>query len=129
MQATVTLNTATPFQSTALAGGHTVTLDVPTSLGGGDTGPTPHQMLLTSLGSCTAITVAMYATRKEWPLERVEVTVSHADHKAETPIEKTITLIGNLDADQRERLHSIADKCPINLLLKGTATVNSHLAE
>ncbi|MDH4379892.1 MAG: OsmC family protein [Vampirovibrionales bacterium] len=128
MQATITLNTATPFQSTTSFGPHNVTLDVPDSLGGGDTGPSPHQMLLTSLGSCTAITVAMYATRKEWPLERVEVSVSHADHKAETPIEKTITLIGNLDGEQRERLHSIAEKCPINLLLKGTVTVNSHLA-
>ena len=129
MQATITLDTATPFQSKAEFGPHSVTLDVPASLGGGDTGPSPHQLLLASLGSCTAITVAMYAKRKDWPLERVEVTVSHADHKAETPIEKTITLVGHLDAEQRERLHSIADKCPINLLLKGTVTVNSHLAK
>jgi putative redox protein len=115
------------FQAQGVVNEHAIGFDVSAVMGGGDTSPSPHDMLLASLGACTAITLRMYAKRKEWPLDDVQVTVAHSDHKATTPIEKTITLHGDLIDEQRERLLVIAEKCPVNQLIQQSVEVNSQL--
>lgn len=118
---------AQPYQVMASFSGDVpgLVMDVPPEKGGGDNGPSPHQLLLASLAGCTAMTVSMYANHKQWPLESIHVSVSQQDHKAEFPIEKAITLVGaELTEEQRERLMAVAEKCPVNQLLKQPVTVN-----
>lgn len=112
------------------AGRHVLRVDEPKSVGGDDTGPTPYGLLLGSLGSCTALTLRMYANRKQWPLDKVEVRLEHARvHKqdADDPeggsrkrevITRTLHIEGDLDATQRQRLREIADKCPVHRTLE-----------
>src|SRR4030081_1120091 len=98
-------------------------------VGGGDTGPRAYELLLMALGSCTSMTVNLYATRKRWPLEQVVVRLRHSRVHAEDcadcedpksmieRIDKSIALIGPLDDAQRTRLIEIADHCPAHRTL------------
>ncbi|MHA1154094.1 MAG: bifunctional alpha/beta hydrolase/OsmC family protein, partial [Alphaproteobacteria bacterium] len=108
------------------AGRHRFTADEPTDHGGDDSGPTPYDLLLWGLGACTAMTLRIYAERKGWPLDRVEVRLRHEKIHArdcadcETRegridrIDRRLTLLGPLDAKQREKLLEISDKCPVH---------------
>lgn len=110
-----------PLTQAVMVGRHTLRADEPESLGGNDAGPTPHQYLLAALGACTAMTVRMYARRKGWPLEHVEVRLRHGrlpEERAEI-ISREITLTGALDDDQRQRLLDVAEKCPVHRTLTG----------
>lgn len=118
------------YRTTVEARSHTVTFDEPSDLGGTDAGPTPYEALLAALGACTAMTLRMYADRKRWPLEGVEVRLrtsnSHepdceACEESEVGphvIEREIELEGDLTAEQRERLLQIADRCPVKQTLE-----------
>lgn len=109
-------------------GTHQVTADEPSPYGT-DKGPDPYSLLLMALGSCVAITIRMYADRKKWALDDVEVTLSQerihskdCDDCESTKghvhmIEKKVKLIGDLDEKQRVRLMEIADRCPVNKTL------------
>jgi len=110
-------------------GPHRLTADEPLDAGGTDAGPTPYDLLAAALGACTSMTIALYARRKNWPLEGVVVRLRHAKIHAldcaecETRegridrIERDIEFRGALTAEQRRRLLEIADKCPVHRTL------------
>jgi uncharacterized OsmC-like protein/alpha-beta hydrolase superfamily lysophospholipase len=117
------------FQQEVTAGRHRLVADEPIDAGGLDSGPGPYDLLLAGLGACTSMTLRMYAERKALPLDRVTVRLAHSRIHAvdcescETRegmlhrIDRIITLAGDLDADQRQRLLEIADKCPVHRTL------------
>lgn len=105
------------------AGGHRVRSDEPLELGGEDTGPSPHDLLLMALGSCTAITLRLYARRKAWPLRDAHVRLAAEKLDGVFRIRETITLEGDLDAAQRARLMEIAERCPVHRTLTGTVEI------
>ncbi len=107
--------------------GHAWSADEPVAQGCGDTGPTPHALLLSSLGACTAITLKMFAARKQWPLESVQVVLTLRAGTPGTDIERHITLLGTLDAAQRERLLQVANACPIHKVLTGEVRIATAL--
>lgn len=112
--------------------GHQWLGDEPGEAGGADRGPAPHQLLLSSLGACTAITLRMYAERKGWPLAGVTVELQF-NPDGEPPaggsdIRRRITLNGPLSEAQRERLLEIANKCPLHKVLSGEVRIASSLA-
>jgi len=108
------------YKTKVFAGGHFIYADEPTELGGTDEGMNPGALLLASLGSCTAITIRMYADRKEIPLTHIKIELSicpEDEMDKSTTIQRKIELTGDLDDQQRLRLMQIADKCPIHKLL------------
>jgi putative redox protein len=123
------------FTQQISAGHHELVSDEPRPIGD-DEGPTPYDLLLAALGSCTSMTVRMYANRRDWPLEQVRVTLRHSRIHAEDcadcetriglidHIDLDIELIGGLDDTQRQRLLLIAGRCPIHQ----TLTSEIHIA-
>ncbi len=129
-----------PYQQTITGGGHTWSADEPRDLGGQDQGPTPYHLLLSALGTCTSITLQMYAARKGWSLEAVEVVLEHHRVHARdcrdcqtrdgliSEIDIELKLRGDLSAEQRDRLLEIAGKCPVKKTLAGEVKIHSRLA-
>jgi len=118
--------------------GHTFVVDEPASVGGGDEGPNPYELLLASLGSCTAITLRMYADRKGIPLARTTVRLRHdrihaddcetceTEHGMLSRITREITFEGDLDDDQRARLMKVADHCPVHRTLTSEIVIETR---
>ncbi|MEY2558309.1 MAG: hypothetical protein QOE34_1734 [Verrucomicrobiota bacterium] len=128
---------AAGFAQEIVVGPHRLTVDEPIEFGGKDTGPGPYDLLLASLGSCTSMTIALYARTKKWPLESVTVNLRHSKIHAidcqdcETKegkidrIEREIHLVGKLDPEQHKRLLEIADKCPVHRTLKSEIDIQT----
>jgi putative redox protein len=110
------------------AGGHCIVADEPPAIGGEDTGPTPHDLLAASLAACTGLTVTLYARRKGFDLQDVEVRVDHEQQEGAYVLKRHIRYVGNLDEAQRTRLTEIANKCPIHKVLSGTIRIETEAA-
>jgi putative redox protein len=105
--------------------GHTAVTDEPESLGGGDTAPTPQQLLAASLASCVLTTIQMYGERKQWDLSEARVEVCYDAECTEFAIE--IALPASLDDEQRERVERVAAKCPVQRTLSKSADVTHRV--
>jgi putative redox protein len=116
------------YAVTIKTGHHELVADEPVSLGGKDAGPAPYDLLLSSLGACTAITLKMYAGRKEWPLQAVHVDLHFTRDGDQQRIDRVLHLEGALDDAQRARLADIAERTPVTLTLKGGLPINTRLA-
>lgn len=150
ISASVTENGKGPFGVDIDVSGHRLNGDEPQDFGGQDLGPAPYDLLTAALGECTAMTVRWYALQQKWPLEHVSVTLRHRKVKrAEldattlprlpTPgqtgdrlppmvdvFDKEITITGvNLTAEQKQKLHDVAVKCPVQRTLVNGALVNT----
>ena len=102
-------------------GGHRLTADEPVDHGGTDAGPSPQELLAASLASCTAITMEMYANRKGWDVGEVVVDVTYepAQRGSPTKFHMDVQLPKELPEEQREKLMTIAAKCPVHRTLEG----------
>jgi putative redox protein len=116
------------YKTKVYAGGHFIYSDEPESVGGSDEGMTPGALLLASLGSCTAITIRMYADRKAIPLDSLKVELEICNEEqmsAQTSINRKITLSGDLSGEQHSRLMEIADRCPIHKILSNPIKIET----
>ena len=121
------------------AGEHTFFADEPVEAGGTNAGPDPYAFLLAALGSCTAMTLQMYARRKGWRLEGIVVRLRHSRIHAkdcdecETTqgridrIDRYISLVGPLDDSQKQRLMEIAQHCPVHKTLTSEISIKDLL--
>ena len=117
----------TDFTVSIRAGHHAWICDEHAVLGGKDAGPAPFDLLLGSLGACTAITLRMYAKRKDWPLEAVDVDLRYLKTSDTPRIERFLTLKGALSDEQRARLADIAERTPVTLAIKDGVPVRTEL--
>jgi putative redox protein len=108
-------------------GAHALTADEPPALDGADAGPAPYELLCAALAACTSITLRMYAARKDWPLERIEVDVHYGKTDEAARIDRRLRLYGALDDDQRARLADIAERTPLTLTLKSGVAIETRL--
>jgi putative redox protein len=122
-----------PYTVALSDGSHRWLSDVPPAQGGADAGPAPHELLLSALGACTAITLAMYARRKSIALDGIDVILDIQQEGGQpttkTRIARTVTLRGALSGEQRQRLLEIADACPIHRLLSGEVSIETRLLD
>ena len=107
------------------AGHHQLIADEPTKLGGQDAGPAPYELLCSALCACTAITLRMYAERKQWLLSVVQVEV----HFKEGAITRVLNFEGELNKEQRMRLAEIAERTPVTLTLKQGLSITTTLLD
>jgi putative redox protein len=126
------------YRQQITAGHHQLVADEPRPIGD-DAGPNPYDLLLAALGSCTSMTLRMYADRKGWPLEQVRVTLRHSRIHAKDcaecetsigfvdQIDRDIELTGDLDDTQRERLLYMADRCPVHQTLTSEVHITTSL--
>jgi putative redox protein len=127
----------TKFTQDIYTDNHHVIVDEPLSYKGDNLGMSPYKMLLSGLGACTAMTIKMYAERKGIPLEEITIELSHQKihakdcEECETTtgkidiIQKTISIKGKFTSEQEQKLHEIAEKCPVNRTLQSEVKINS----
>lgn len=121
------------YQQSVRAGKHLLIADEPTEMGGGDAGPAPFDFILSALGSCTSMTLRMYAERKALPLTQISVTLNHDTAECEGRmvhrIHRRLQLQGALSAEQRARLLEIALKCPVHRALSPAFQLTCELVD
>jgi putative redox protein len=127
------------LRQTISVGPHHLLADEPKTSGGSDAGPDPYELLLAALGSCTNMTLRMYADRKKWPVTEIRVALTHSKNYpndcvyCEQPaakldrIERRITLMGELSVEQRQRLLEIANLCPVHKSLTSRIDIQTEL--
>ena len=111
--------------------GHLIVSDEPQDNGGSDAGPTPTELVLSGLAACTVSTLRMYADKKGWEVDRIDVELGIQIEKTETGqiahLENTIEITGNVSPEQKERMLTIARKCPIQRLLTNPMNISTKL--
>ena len=120
---------AADFPTVITAREHVIRADEPAESGGTDSGPEAFELLLASLGACTAITVRMYARRKGWPLDGVQVEAGFDQHQGRRMIRMSLSFDGELSPEQRARLLQIANACPVHKALTTGVMVETQLAD
>ena len=127
-----TLNTEN-FRHSVNINNHELFTDLPKSLGGDDSAPSPHDYFDAALASCKALTVKLYAQKKDIPLTGVTVEVTHdssEEQKGKYKLNVKLTLKGVLTDEQRAELHRVADKCPVHkLMITAEINIETQLAE
>jgi len=121
-----------PYGQFITSGHHVLGADEPLSLGGQDTGPDPYELVLAGLGSCTAMTIRMYAKRKNIALTRIEVRLRHvqrAGRDIKDSFERQITLTGDLSLEERQRLLGIVERCPVSQTLQRSSEIRTVLTD
>jgi putative redox protein len=136
MASEVTVSNESGLAQEIVAGKHRLRADEPAPAGT-DSGPSPYEFLLAGLGSCTSMTLRLYADRKGWDLKRITVRLQHyrihADdcRECETKvgfidrIDREIELSGSLDAEQKQRLLEMAEKCPVHRTLQSEINIRT----
>jgi putative redox protein len=131
--------TGAGFAQEVEVGSHEVYADEPVSFGGTDSGPSPYDLLLAALGSCTSMTIGFYARKRRWPLENITVSLRHSRiHAADCEecetkegkidrIDLDIHLTGSLTDEQRAKLMEIADKCPVHQTLTSEINIRTRV--
>ena len=121
-------NGASGYAQRISTSSHQLTADEPERRGGTNTGPSPYELLLSSLGACTAITLRMYADRKQWDVGVVDVKLRLLKEGEDQPrIERSISVTGTLDGDQQAKLLEIADKTPVSKALAPGLPIHTAL--
>lgn len=119
------------YRTEVRASGHTVIADEPVAVGGKDEGMNPNEFLLASLGTCTAMTLRMYADRKSWPVDSICVDLTmdivKGNEQQTTYIKRHIKIDGDIDDDQRQRMLQIADSCPLHRVMTNPIVISSNL--
>jgi len=130
--------TAASFAQEIEVGSHELFVDEPTSYGGTDSGPSPYDLILAALGSCTSMTIGLYARKRSWPVEKISVSLWHSKIHAEDcedcetkegpidRIEMEIHLDGALTDEQRAKLMEIAEKCPVHQTLTSEINIKTR---
>ena len=119
-RAVASTSTSSPrYRAELRAGGHELVADEPAAGGGANAGPSPFVLLLSGLAACTAMTLRMYADRKGWTVEAIEIDVRYdVDEDGTSSIVRVITLPADLPVDQRDRLADIAERTPVTLAIR-----------
>ncbi len=140
-QVVVHLDLADDFTTQIFTERHTMIADEPATVGGQDLGPSPYDYLNAAIGTCTAMTVKLYAERKKWDLQEVFVYLSHAKvHTDEINVEteqmgridlirKKLRFVGDLDEKQKEKLKEIASKCPVHRTVSAGVTFDTEIID
>ncbi|MHC8949407.1 OsmC family protein [Sphingobacterium hungaricum] len=119
------------YKTEVTYGKHLIIADEPTDVGGTDLGMPPTSLFLSSLGTCKVMTMRMYADRKGWDLQTAQIRLSSEVVKSEqqqtTYIKCHITITGDLDDEQRQRIYKIADRCPIQKIISNPIVIESNL--
>lgn len=127
----VTQNGTGHYQQQVSIGKHQLTADEPESLGGDDAGPGPMDLVLAGLGACTAITLHMYAERKNFDVRKITVTLDHqkrvVNEKKVDQVSRRIAIEGPLSEEERLRMLEIANRCPTLLALQQPLEVDTQL--
>ncbi|UAM99662.1 OsmC family protein [Polaribacter litorisediminis] len=106
---------------------HFAVIDEPVPSGGGDTGPTPVEYLLTAIGGCVAITLRMYAERKGWDVGKITVNVFQIKENNKSYLSEEISFEKEVSEEQRKKLLIIAGKCPVAKMVKGETLIESKI--
>ncbi len=125
--ASVTVTGEQGYAQRIATSGHEIASDEPVKRGGTNTGPTPFELLLASLGACTSITLRMYADRKQWNLGSIQVKLRLLKEGEIQRIERKLTVSGALEEDQRARLLEIADKTPVSRAVSAGVPIQTTL--
>ena len=115
------------YRTELKAGKHTLIADEPEDVGGKDLGPRPGDFLRMSLASCTAITLRMYANRKHFNVNQIQVSVSSKKADGRTIFNTEVEINGTLDQQQRERMLQIAKLCPVHKVLTNPIEIETNL--
>ncbi len=115
-----------PLQQVIEIGPHRLLTDVAPESGGEGSGPAPHDLLAAALAACTTLTVNLYAKRKGWQLDEVQVTIRHGQEGAAYALHRSIRYLGALSAEEKQRLTEVANKCPVHKTLSGQIQITTE---